>query len=69
MASPRRQSSHRVNLRLSPTNYAHLERLAALGEFGDTPTEVAENLVKDQIIRLISTDFFERARRTQEVSP
>jgi hypothetical protein len=62
-------SVHRVNLRLSPTLHGHLVRLAGLGEYGDTPTEVAENLLREQVVRLISTDFFERARRTQRLSP
>jgi hypothetical protein len=59
-----RRRPPRVNLRLSTQLIERLEELAKFGYHGTTRTEVAENFVRDEIVRLIATDFFERARRT-----
>ncbi len=52
-------------MRLSAELVARLEDLAELGIHGTTYTEAAENLVREQIVHLIETDFFERAQKTR----
>jgi hypothetical protein len=61
--------SNRVNLRLSLQLRDRLEDLAELGIYGTNKTEVAENLIREQIVGLIKSDFFERAKKTRSASP
>ena len=58
----------RINLSLSNEVVDRLLDLVELEVYGTTKTEVAENLVRDQVTRLIATDFFDRARKTRKLS-
>ena len=58
----------RINLSLSNEVVDRLLDLAELEVYGTSKTEVAENLVRDQVARLIATDFFDRARKTRKLS-
>ena len=62
------KAAPRISLRLSKQLLRRLEDLAAQGLYGTTRTEVAENLVREQIVSLVKSDFFARARRTQALS-
>ncbi len=58
----------RINLSLSNEVVDRLLDLAELEVYGTSKTEVAENLVREQVARLIATDFFDRARKTRKLS-
>ncbi len=58
----------RINLSLSNEVVDRLLDLVELEVFGTSKTEVAENLVREQVTRLIATDFFDRARKTKKLS-
>lgn len=67
-AKPKTKAAPRISLRLSEELRRRLEDLAIQGLYGSTRTEVAENLVREQIVSLVKSDFFARARRTQALS-
>lgn len=68
MAAAVRKDPPRISLRLSEQLRRRLEDLASQGLYGTTRTEVAENLVREQVVNLVKSDFFARARRTQALS-
>jgi hypothetical protein len=68
MASTSSSDRGRINLSLSDELVARLIDLAQFEVYGTSKTEVAENLVREQIVNLIKTDFFDRARKTRRLS-
>jgi hypothetical protein len=56
-------------MRPSPQVFAFLEELASLGVHGQSPTEVAEYLIRQDIDRKINEEYFLKARKASKRSP
>jgi hypothetical protein len=50
-------------MRPSPEVYRFLSQLAELGVLGESPTEVAEYLIRQDIDRMINQEYFTKARK------